>query len=81
MVMTIDLAPLITKERVEQLFTESYRMRGRSVERVRSLEEAEKETILGALSQAGGDKHKAAKTLGLAVSTLYRKLKKLGITE
>jgi len=79
MVMTVDPAPVITKARVEQLLVESYRMKGTGPQRVRSLEEAEKETILGALSQAGGDKHKAAKTLGLAVSTLYRKLKKLGI--
>jgi two-component system response regulator HydG len=81
MVMTVVLAPVITKERIEQLLAESYRMKGAGEGKVRSLEEAEKETILSALSRAGGDKHKAAKMLGLAVSTLYRKLKKIGISE
>jgi DNA-binding NtrC family response regulator len=81
MVVTVVLAGVITKERVEQLLAEKYRTKGRVEEKVRSLEEAEKETILSALSRAGGDKRTAARTLGLAVSTLYRKLKKLGIEE
>lgn len=81
MVVTVVLAPVITKERVEQLLGEKYRAKGWVEEKVRSLEEAEKETILSALSRAGGDKRTAAKTLGLALSTFYRKLKKLGIEQ
>ena len=81
MTTTVVLAPLITRGNVEQLLAESYRMKGRAEEKVRSLEEAEKEAILTALSRAGGDKHKAAKALGLAVSSLYRKLKKFGIAD
>jgi transcriptional regulator of acetoin/glycerol metabolism len=34
---------------------------------------------VAALSAAGGDKRKAARALGLALSTLYRKMKKLRI--
>ncbi|MCX5801803.1 MAG: sigma-54 dependent transcriptional regulator [Candidatus Eisenbacteria bacterium] len=79
MVLTVVVAPVITKERVEQLLAGAKGMRGGREERVKSLEEAEREAILSALSSAAGDKHKAAETLGLAVSTLYRKLKKFGI--
>lgn len=79
MAMTVVVAPVITKQKVEELLASSYHPAGRPGEKVRSLEEAEKEALLNALSRAGGDKHKAAKMLGLAVSTLYRKLKKAGI--
>jgi len=79
MAMTVVVAPIITKQRVDELLASSYHAPSRTTEKVRSLEEAEKEALLNALSRAGGDKHKAAKMLGLAVSTLYRKLKKAGI--
>jgi two-component system response regulator HydG len=48
-----------------------------------SLEDAtdilEKELILKAIDKAGGNKQKAAKTLGINRKTLYRKMKKLEI--
>ena len=43
-----------------------------------NLTEIEKKAILNALHNAGGDKRRAAKMLGIHLSTLYRKLKKMG---
>jgi len=39
----------------------------------------EKEAILKAIKDAGGNKYRAAKILGIQRSTLYSKLKKFGI--
>jgi transcriptional regulator with PAS, ATPase and Fis domain len=46
----------------------------------RSLESIERAAIEQTLKHAGGNKVKAAKTLGIAASTLYEKLKKYGLT-
>jgi len=45
-----------------------------------SLKEKEREAIASALEETGGNTTKAARTLGIHPSTLYRKLKKYGIT-
>ncbi len=47
--------------------------------RLRGLERAEVTAIIDALHNAGGNKHKAAEFLGIARSTLYRKMRTLGI--
>jgi DNA-binding NtrC family response regulator len=47
---------------------------------VSRLEEAEKSLILKALGEAGGNKNKAAKLLGIPRSSLYSKMKKFQIT-
>ena len=47
--------------------------------RLARLEQAEAQTILVALREAGGNKHKAAESLGIARSTLYRKVRALGL--
>lgn len=44
-------------------------------EEVKSLEDLEKEAILKALKETGGNKKEAAKKLGIALRTLYYKLK------
>jgi DNA-binding NtrC family response regulator len=44
-----------------------------------SLDEIEKNAILDALDKAGGNKARAAKTLGIGLRTLYRKLKEWNI--
>ncbi len=46
-----------------------------------NLTEIEKKAILNALKNTGGDKKEAAKLLGIHLSTLYRKLKKMGKEE
>lgn len=43
------------------------------------LEDYEKQAILAALQKCGGNREKAAQTLGIGVATLFRKLKKYGI--
>lgn len=43
------------------------------------LERVEATAIIDALRDAGGNKHQAASTLGIARSTLYRKMRTLGI--
>ncbi|MDH3756114.1 MAG: Fis family transcriptional regulator, partial [Acidimicrobiia bacterium] len=43
------------------------------------LERAELEVMLRALDRAGGNKTKAAKSIGMARSTLYRKLRDYGL--
>jgi DNA-binding NtrC family response regulator len=77
--ITVSPDASISQSRAEQLLSEFGRFGKPEAEKARSLEEAERETIVAALSRAGGDKRKAAKTLGLALSTLYRKMKKLQI--
>jgi transcriptional regulator with PAS, ATPase and Fis domain len=44
------------------------------------LDETEKDLIVKALKDAGGNKYRAAQRLGIARSSLYSKLKKYGIT-
>ena len=44
----------------------------------RSLEDVEREAILEALDEAGGNKSKAARKLGITRKTLHSKLKKYG---
>ncbi|MEU6135490.1 helix-turn-helix domain-containing protein [Nocardioides sp. NPDC047086] len=44
-----------------------------------ALEQVEAQTILQALREAGGNKHQAALALGIARSTLYRKIRALGL--
>ncbi|EON21981.1 transcriptional regulator [Nocardioides sp. CF8] len=46
-----------------------------------ALEFAERDTILATLTNVGGNRVQAASTLGMARSSLYRKLKYYGITE
>ncbi len=47
----------------------------------RSLEEVEKEYVLSELRRLGGNKTKAAKSLGIGLKTLYRKLEAYGEKE
>jgi len=56
-------------------------LRADATERPRdaSLAEVEKAHILSVLTDAGGNKAKAARTLGVDVKTLYNKLKKYGM--
>lgn len=44
------------------------------------LAEMERQAIMQALLQVGGDKSEAARRLGIGKSTLYRKLKRYGMT-
>ncbi|MGE5431971.1 MAG: sigma-54-dependent transcriptional regulator [Syntrophomonadaceae bacterium] len=48
-------------------------------ETARTLDEFEKQHILDALSQAGGNKQKASEMLGIGLTTLYRKLQQYGL--
>jgi DNA-binding NtrC family response regulator len=77
--MTISPDTAITRRKAEHLLSEFGRFGGPEAQVTMSLEEAEREAIVAALSKAGGDKRKAAKALGLALSTLYRKIGKFGI--
>jgi transcriptional regulator with PAS, ATPase and Fis domain len=45
----------------------------------RAIELYEKSHIERTLGKAGGDKARAAELMGLSLSTLYRKLEKLGV--
>jgi DNA-binding NtrC family response regulator len=45
------------------------------------LAEMERQAIVKALLQVGGDKAEAAHRLGIGKSTLYRKLKRYGLAE
>ena len=46
--------------------------------KIAPLSDLEKQAILGAIAQLGGDKLRAAKLLGIGKTTLYRKLKEYG---
>ena len=48
---------------------------------VMTLKEAEKRAITTAMSHHGGDKTKAAKTLGISRTALYDKLKRHGLSD
>ncbi len=48
---------------------------------LRPVDEAERDTIVGALRESAGNRVAAAAALGLARSTLYRKIAHYGITE
>ncbi|HEY1969300.1 MAG TPA: helix-turn-helix domain-containing protein [Pseudonocardia sp.] len=52
---------------------------GAARRRLANLEQAEAKAILSALRDAGGNKHRAAESLGIARSTLYRKVRALGL--
>jgi transcriptional regulator with GAF, ATPase, and Fis domain len=54
---------------------------GRAIEKMKSLDEVEKEHIIRVLRQTGGNKEKAARILGIVKETLYNKLEKYGIDE
>jgi transcriptional regulator of acetoin/glycerol metabolism len=43
------------------------------------MQRAEREALLNALDDSGGNKQVAAEMLGIARSTLYRKIRSLGI--
>jgi DNA-binding NtrC family response regulator len=77
--MTVSPESLITRAKAQQLLSEFGLPSLPGVQATKSLADAEREAIVAALSKAGGDKRKAAKALGLALSTLYRKLKKFEI--
>jgi transcriptional regulator of acetoin/glycerol metabolism len=47
---------------------------------LRPVDQAERDAIVGALREAGGNRMAAAAALGLARSTLYRKIRQYGIT-
>jgi sigma-54 dependent transcriptional regulator, acetoin dehydrogenase operon transcriptional activator AcoR len=47
---------------------------------LRPVDEVERDAIIGALREAGGNRVAAAAALGLARSTLYRKIRQYGIT-
>jgi two-component system NtrC family response regulator len=79
LVITVTPDTAVSRGRAEQLLSEFGQLGAAAENGGRSLQQAERETIVAALSSAGGDKRKAAKTLGLALSTLYRKMKKLHI--
>jgi transcriptional regulator of acetoin/glycerol metabolism len=49
--------------------------------RLSPMERAQKQAILDALAQTGGNKARAAGLLGIGRATLYRKLKELGLAE
>jgi transcriptional regulator with PAS, ATPase and Fis domain len=53
---------------------------GRSLASIGSLEEVEAEYIRAVIEEVGGNKLEAARRLGIHKSTLFRKLKKLGIS-
>ncbi|MGE5351153.1 MAG: sigma 54-interacting transcriptional regulator, partial [Acidobacteriota bacterium] len=48
-------------------------------ESARTLDEFERQHILDALNQAGGNKQKASEMLGIGLTTLYRKLQQYGL--
>ncbi len=48
---------------------------------VSRLDEAEKELLLKAIKDSGGNKYRAAKLLGIPRSSLYSKLKKFGLSD
>lgn len=52
---------------------------GSARRRLAALEQAEVRAILSALRDAGGNKQQAAEALGVARSTLYRKMRALGL--
>lgn len=52
---------------------------GTARRRLGALEQAEAKAILAALRDADGNKHRASQSLGIARSTLYRKIRALGL--
>lgn len=71
---TIDL-----KDLPSTLSLEEQQPSALSIEIGTSLRKVEKEVIIRTLSQVGGKRIKAAKVLGIGTSTLYRKMKELGL--
>lgn len=58
---------------------EALRIRAARQRRLSDLEQAEAHTIVVALRQVGGNKTTAARHLGIARSTLYRRIRELGL--
>jgi two-component system response regulator AtoC len=79
--ITVGASPTVSKQKTRELLSEFSKSPKAGAEKVPSLEEAERQAIRAALSSTGGDKRKAAKMLGLALSTLYRKMKQLDIQQ
>lgn len=52
---------------------------GSALHETSASKQAESEKILDALNKCSGDKHAAAKELGISIATLYRRIKKYGI--
>ena len=46
-----------------------------------SLDQAERNTIIEALSKTGGSKKECAELLNISTTTLWRKMKRLGIVD
>jgi transcriptional regulator of acetoin/glycerol metabolism len=65
-------APIVSEGKSDALLTRYYR--GSAAER-------EKELILAALAEAGGNKSTAAEKLGMSRTTLWKRLKQYGIAD
>ncbi len=66
-------------EQFPYLYSTNEAPRGSGNDLKSSVRNFEKGTILNALKAAGNDKHEAANSLGLSLSSLYRKITELGI--
>ncbi len=75
-----EIKELLLKSRIPQAVTEPSDMEIKPVfQTSETLAEKEREAIIEALDQTNGNRHKAAKLLGIGERTLYRKLKQYGI--